>query len=225
MPKYLLLSFLFLLCISCKREESQDAFAEFKTDSTKVIVEPDIENKTVALPDTTHNDSVISNVDSTESPKDTIVKDVHKSKTKKPKEEIAVIKSKPVLMVTTAYFSIPKTVEEAKALSHLNFEVAKTLINSNPDSALFHVRFAAKNYENGSLFAMSAYIFFKKGRYSEAVTAADRSIIQNDHWDAGDLKTAYRIKAEALEAMNKKYPSDDTWLKATNARNQYEVIK
>ena len=232
MLKYLLLSLAAALCLACRQNEAPELGSEFKSDSNSIITVPSEALETVPKKDSlskltgTLKDSLDVKPDSGN--QSIAPKSVRPSI--KPKSQKNVPKSKevkPVLKLAEEadYFSVAQTLEESRALSRLNFERAKSLLNKNLDSALIHTRFALQIYENGSLFTLCSLILLKKENYSAAVISADRSLIQNDHWDETDLKTAYRVKAEALKELNKKYPSQDTFLKWVRAKNQYEVIK
>ena len=120
-----------------------------------------------------------------------------------------------------ALWSIPKTLEGAKALAQQHCPGARYYLNRAPDTAMKHVLFALSIYENGSLFYLKARLHLNAGKYPEAVSAAERSISLNDHWLRKDLVGAYEVKYLALRALANSYPSEDAELKANKAQASF----
>ena len=120
-------------------------------------------------------------------------------------------------------WSIPKTLEGAKALAQQHCPGARYYLARAPDTAMKHVLFALGIYENGSLFYLKARLHLNAGQFPEAVNAAERSISLNDHWVRKDLLGAYEVKFLALRALANKYPSEDAELKANKAQASFMV--
>jgi tetratricopeptide (TPR) repeat protein len=117
------------------------------------------------------------------------------------------------------------TTEEARDCAQAHRARAMDLMAVNMDSAYLYCKKAISLYENGSLFTLKAQILVARGRFSEAVQAAECSIARHDHWDYYDRITAGKVRYDAYLALYKKYPSTAAMDNVNKAKADFEVLR
>ena len=223
----ILSSILIFACFSCgKKNHGTDAALSrplATNDAPKTVKEPEIEKDSVVkTPEMETRPSIVRGTDLKPARKGAVVRaKEYRKEVKKifPTEEDEGLTKCYSLRGTAV------TTEEAKDCAQAHRERAMDLMAVNMDSAYLYCKKAISLYENGSLFTLKAQILFARGRFSEAVQAAECSIARHDHWDYYDRITAGKVRYDAYLALYKKYPSTAAMDNVNKAKADFEVLR
>lgn len=133
-------------------------------------------------------------------------------------------KAFPALQGTGVALGAPETWEGAEGVARALWLTARAAAAASPAQALHQVLAALGQFENGSLFTLKAALLLRRGDAAGALTAADLSVAATGHWEPRDLPEAYRLRAEALDSLLARFPSEEVRLEAANAQTQWRLL-